>query len=124
MSLKEHAKYELEKVGLFDKDSDYGGMIGKAVMELIEKFSEQGHSEFSAMQVLAIFNKLASFKPLSKITSDPDEWNDVSGMSGKPMWQNKRCSSSFSEDGGKTWYDLNWKDTMTGKRDIDGNVGG
>jgi len=116
MSLKEHAKYELEKVGLFDKDSDYGGMIGKAVMELIEKFSEQGHSGFSASMVVDIFNKLASFKTLSKLTSDPEEWNNVSEMSGKPMWQSKRCPSAFSKDGGKTWYDLDWKDTMTGKR--------
>ena len=56
MSLKEHAKYELEKAGLFDKDSDYNGMIGNAVMELIEKFSEQGHSGFFALIVIELDN--------------------------------------------------------------------
>lgn len=36
MSLKDHAKRELALAGLFDKDSDYAGMIGHAVMKMIE----------------------------------------------------------------------------------------
>jgi hypothetical protein len=110
MSLKKHAQHELELAGLFDKDSDYGGMIGKAVMELIEVFAKQGHSGFSAHWVLGTFKTVASFKTLTPINADnPDEWMDVSEMSGKPMWQNKRDSEIFSEDGGKTFYNVNDK---------------
>ena len=104
MSIVAYAKGELEREGLFDKDADYGGMIGKAVMELVEVFEKQGHSGFSASMVIELFEKLASFKPLSAITSDADEWDDVSEMSGQPMWQNKRDSRAFSKDEGKTWY--------------------
>lgn len=36
MNIIEFAKNELEIAGMFDKDSDYNGMIGDAVMELIK----------------------------------------------------------------------------------------
>ena len=84
-------------------------MIGEAVMDLIKVFSKQGHSGFSATMVLNIFSKVANFKPLTKITSDPSEWNDISETSGKPMWQSNRQPSLFSEDRGKTWYDIDEK---------------
>jgi len=105
-NLTDHAKYELELAGLFDKDSDYDGMLGTAVMELVEKFSEQGHSGASASIVLSLFKEVVMFKNLTPITSNPDEWLDQSEMSEEPIWQNKRRSSSFSRDGGKTWYDI------------------
>lgn len=106
MSLVQHAEAELRRAGLFSSDSDYGGMIGEAVLELVRKFAEQGHSGASAMQTLVIFDQVARFKPLTPITSDPSEWTDVSEMSGRPMWQSTRKPSTFSTDGGKTWYDL------------------
>ena len=43
MSTTSHAKFELELAGFFDEDSDYGGAIGEAVMELMEVFAKQGH---------------------------------------------------------------------------------
>ena len=43
-NLAKHAEYELRKAGLFDKDSDYGGMLGKAVMDIVKVFAKQGHS--------------------------------------------------------------------------------
>jgi len=58
MSLIEYAKQELKLNGMFDKDSDYGGMIGEDVLKLIELFSNQGHSGNSANTVLNIFNEL------------------------------------------------------------------
>ena len=104
-SLINHAKEELTRAGLFDKDSDYNGMLGKAVMELVEKFSEQGHSGFSAYLTLDIFSRVARFKTLNPISSDPAEWMEVSNyFNGKGVWQNKRDPAKFSEDGGKTWY--------------------
>jgi len=101
------AKKELELVGLFDKDSDYDGMLGEAVLELIQKFASQGHSGCSAAMTMAIFDKLANYKPLSEITDDLDEWRDISEFQGgKAGWQSTRSPSCFSEDGGKTYWDI------------------
>lgn len=102
MSLEEYAEKELRLAGLFDKDSDYGGMVGEAVLELVRAFAAQGHSGFSASLVLSAFDRVARFKPLTPLTSDPSEWTKVD----KRMWQSTRLSTSFSRDGGKTWYDI------------------
>lgn len=107
--LVDHAKKELQLSGLFDKDSDYGGMIGKAVMELCKCFAGQGHSGFSAGMVLDLFRRLGGYEALSPITDDPKDWNDVSEMGGKDdpkMWQCKRNPSLFSENAGKTYYNV------------------
>lgn len=102
MSLLEHAERELKEVGLFDKNSDYDGMLGEAVLELIRVFANQGHSGMSARMTLDIFNKLVRFKTLTLITSNPDEWEKISA----DIWQLKKQNSVFSKDGGKTWYDI------------------
>lgn len=107
MSLVEHAESELKLAGFFDKDADYGGMLGNAVLELIDLFAKQGHSGFSAGLAIHLFNELAQYKPLTPLTTNPDEWFDISDMNGSPMWQSKRNSAVFSKDGGQTWYDLN-----------------
>ena len=107
--LIEHARRELKLAGLFDKDSDYGGMLGGAVMPLIAVFSSQGHSGFSASCVIDLFTKLASYKRLSELTDKPDEWMDVSDCPGRKEWQNRRQGSCFSQDGGKTYYDIDEK---------------
>lgn len=108
MGLIEHAKTELEIAGLFDKTGDfYNGMTGKAVMELIEVFSKQGHSGMSAPMVASIFQKLATYEPLGPITGKDEEWSEVSKYTdtGKEWYQNKRCSALF-KDGkdGKAYY--------------------
>lgn len=118
MSLVKHAKRELELAGLFDKDSDYEGMLGTAVLELVEKFSEQGHSGMSASIVRKLFNIVSDFKTINFLTGEDSEWNDV----GEGVYQNNRCGEVFkqkdrydgkpytiggkifSDDGGKSWY--------------------
>ena len=102
--LTEFAKEELDREGLFDKDV-YDGMIGKSVMELIEVFSKQGHSGYSAFIVREIFYKLSNFKPLNNnITNNSDEWNEV----GDGFYQNKRNPSIFTNDV-KYYYDIDDK---------------
>lgn len=105
-NLVKHAKEELKLAGLFDKDSDYDGMLGEAVLELVKVFAKQGHSGFSANWTLDVFDKVARYKPLTAIGTTKDEWMNVSDMSTEPTWQNRRRSSTFSRDGGKTWYDI------------------
>lgn len=107
MSLVKHAKKELKLAGLMSKGSDYDGMLGKAVIELIEAFSKQGHSGYSASQTIQLFVRLAQYQNITPIGSTPDEWQEVSVENGKTLlWQNTRRSSTFSRDGGKTWYDI------------------
>lgn len=105
-NLVKHAEEELKLSGLFDKGSDYDGMIGEAVLELVKTFSKQGHSGFSAQWTLQLFNQVANFKNLTPIGTTKDEWIDVSSMSQDPTWQNRRRGTTFSRDGGKTWYDI------------------
>ena len=106
-NLVAHAKLELRRAGLFDADSDYGGMLAEGVMKIVKVFAEEGHSGMSAAMTVQLLEKLLRFKPLTPITSDPSEWMDVTehGPQG-PMWQNRRSSSCFSTDGGKTYYDI------------------
>jgi hypothetical protein len=105
--LVQHAKEELERAGMFDKDADYGGAIAEYVMDLMEVFASQEHSGGTAMLTLEVFNQLARFSTLAPLTTDPAEWMDVSAASGgEGVWQNRRKPSVFSNDGGKTAYDL------------------
>lgn len=99
-NLVAHARRELETAGFFDDDSDYGGMIGDAVVELVEVFAKQGHSGMSASIVLQLFEQVADFKALTPLTTDPDEWVEAYGNSR----QNRRQPEAFSEDGGKTYH--------------------
>lgn len=55
MNYKEFAKKYLDYVGAFDKDSSYGGMLGDAIMALVEAHSAQGHSGNSAQIVNEAF---------------------------------------------------------------------
>jgi hypothetical protein len=106
-NLCQHAKRELKMAGLFDEDSDYDGRLGKAAYDIIKTFAQQGHSGNSAMMVTSIVTELMQFKPLTPI-GPKDEWNNVSEAHGHPMWQSKRSPSVFSENAGKTWYDINY----------------
>lgn len=91
-NLVAHARHELNLIG-------NGPMIDDHVLEIVKIFSEQGHSGYSAMYTINLITKLLSFENLAPLTNNPDEWVDV--LDG--MWQNKRNSAAFSNDGGKTY---------------------
>lgn len=103
-NLTEHARHELHLAHMFGKESSYGGMIGDDVMQLVELFASQGHSGGSAAITLQLFCLVANFKPLTELTDANDEWNDVSEMSRRPMWQSRRRPDAFSMDAGRTYY--------------------
>lgn len=102
--LVEYAHAELQRAGMFDADADYGGALGHAVLEVVKVFARQEHSGMSAALSISLLGRLLQFRPLSPISGNPDEWQDVSEASGEPMWQNRRDGTAFSKNGGKSWY--------------------
>lgn len=113
-NLVDYGKSELSKI-----EHDDEGMqdrMDKCVLDLLKLLSDQGHSNHTVHYCLAVFNRLAKFKPLTPLTGEDDEWNEV----GNDMFQNKRYSAVFKEgkngraynvegkvfsnDGGETWY--------------------
>lgn len=106
-NLVEHAERELKIAGLFDEDSDYGGMLGTAVLDLVKVFAEQGHSGFSAGMAIGVFTRLAQYDNLTPLTDNPEDWVEVADS----LWQNRRKSSAFSTDGGRT-YKVNGSDEV------------
>jgi hypothetical protein len=102
-ALKAHARRELELAGLFDKDSDYGGMLGEAVMRLMDVFSGEGHSGASAAMAVALFEKVARYQPLTPLTGADHEWSEPFDEAGTR--QNRRCGHVFKRADGSA-YDI------------------
>jgi hypothetical protein len=100
MSLVEHAKRELELSGQWAEDPAYS----QSIVASVAAFASYGHSGGSASIAIEQLHRLLQFRTLSPITSDPEEWEDRTEMSSSPLWQNKRDSAAFSNDGGHTWY--------------------
>lgn len=106
MTLIDHARRELIRAGLFDADSDYNGMLGKAVMDLVELFATQGHSGASAAMTVDLAERLMRYEVLTPLTGEDDEWNDVAevgGGSGQIMYQNNRLSHVFKDGSGAAY---------------------
>lgn len=107
-NLVQHARRELEAIGELGEGGAYGGMVGKAALELITILAAQGHSGGSVGMTLAMFERLARFDVLSPITAHPSEWIDRSEYrpDGRREWQNRRKPSVFWREGEETWFDL------------------
>lgn len=113
-TLVDYAKEELKRIGMIDSGEPYNDAVAKAILDLIELFASQGHSGFTASYTVNAFKRLAMYKPLSPLTGEDSEWNEV----GSGLYQNKRYSAVFKEDGkaynsegkiftddgGKIWY--------------------
>jgi len=97
--LAKHARRELELIG---EDPEVIGWYCRVIRE----FASFGHSGGSASAAVPVLHELLQWHPLSPVTSDPAEWIDQGEASGYPLWQNRRDSRCFSEDGGKTWMRL------------------
>ena len=105
-NLVRFAEDELSRIGMGVDAEDVNKWMHDNIIAVVKAFSSGGHSGASAAYAIGIIEKLLQFKPLSPLTYEPDEWTDVSEMSGTPMWQNKRDGEVFSTDGGKTHYSL------------------
>lgn len=102
-NLKNYAISELSRIGMSESDEGMNGQMAKHIIKMVELFSEEGHSGFSASYAVNILDKLLRFRPLSPLTGSDDEWMEV----GEGLYQNKRCSTVFKKDG--TAYDIDGK---------------
>jgi hypothetical protein len=104
MARMEWAEQELKLAGYDINDPEDGPnrWLAEGTLELLKVFSEQGHSGMSAPYAVALFEKLALWKPIAPLTGEDDEWNDV----GESTWQNRRNSVVFKgEDGQAYWIE-------------------
>lgn len=97
-----HALLEFECV--YSDDEMQVAML-QCVLELLEKFHEQGHSGMSSMYALGVFSKLAKFEPLGPLTGADEEWVYL-GYDENMTHQNKRCPHVFK--GEKGAYDSSY----------------
>lgn len=112
------AKRELDLAGYPETANDnVNDWMRKSVLDLMEVFCDEGHSGSSAPFAISLFTRLASWKPLTPLTGEPDEWMEV----GPEVFQNKRSSSVFKDEAGPYWLDgiVFWEwftDPDTGER--------
>ena len=90
---------------------EYEDHVAVHVLQLLELFSREGHSGFSASLAIHWFKNLASYKPITPLLNPMETglYHDVSEFNMKPGKQTLHSThvfSVFSEDGGKTWYDI------------------
>ena len=108
-ALYEYAKKELERIEKGCEDEESLSMqqaIDKNILELINVFSNQHHSGFTATYVIDILQRLLHYKPLTPLTGEDDEWEDVTSYGyDTPTFQNKRCSAVFKDDKGAYWVE-------------------
>ena len=105
MGLVSYAEHELKCAGLFDEDSDYDGMLGPAILNVVKAFADEGHSGCSASISIFALSRLLRFKPLALIKQPtPSDYIDID-LNGCIL-QHNRDAELFSNNRGKTWYAL------------------
>ena len=107
-NLVNYAEDELDRIGMTD-DGDMNGIMRKHILHMVKEFADEGHSGFSASYALQCLKKLLSFKPLSPLTGEDDEWAEVSQLSGYPHYQNKRYSAVFKDGRNGEAYNIDGK---------------
>lgn len=103
-----HAWKEFRAAGWVDENNEFRDemqkMICEHVLKLLDVFNGEGHSGTSAPYAICLFEKLANFKPVTPLTGKDSEWENVSELMGKPLYQNKRASNVFKD--GEEAYDI------------------
>lgn len=98
-NLVKYAEEELKRIGMgADNTDDYNKMMHDSIIEMVEKFSKQGHSGFSAGYALGILEKVLNYEPLTPLTGNDDEWMEITDMNqGELLYQNTRCPRVFKD---------------------------
>lgn len=90
-----YAELEFKAAGWLNDDGtfkdDMQKMMCEHVLKLLEVFADEGHSGSTAPYAVNLFKQLAMFEPLTPLTGEDWEWNDI----GDGSFQNKRCSRVF-----------------------------
>ncbi|MHB8284375.1 MAG: hypothetical protein ACYDD1_06835 [Caulobacteraceae bacterium] len=97
------AKEELSRIRS-GKPDEMQDAIEANIFKMLDVFAEGGHSGASASYTIAILEKLLRFEPLTPLTGEDDEWNEV----GYGTWQNRRCGRVFKKADGAA-YDIDGK---------------
>lgn len=122
------AGYRLEPVSENKEwtDDDYAQAIGYSAWQVCKTFYEQNHSGYSAQVTIAIIKKLLDGDSLTPLTNNPDEWVNCGEYDGSSynIYQSKRNFSCFSQDGLKTYYDIDAEENVEYELDEDGNKTG
>lgn len=104
---RSYAEREFKAAGWVDSEGNWKDDMQKAicegVLDLLEVLSKQGHSGTTAPYTVDMFEKLASFEPLTPLTGADDEWDKVDDG----LFQNKRCSHVFADN--ECAYDIEGK---------------
>lgn len=95
-TLVEHAREELDRLRV---EASMAATLVAAV-GAYASFRPSGsqHGYMSALLVA-----LLDRRPLTELTANPAEWQDMSSIARAPMWMSARDSRAFSADGGRTY---------------------
>lgn len=106
--LVEHAKRELNLIGLVDDENgdEMNISMRRHILHMVSEFSKEGHSGMSADYAINMLIQLLKFQPLVPLTGEDDEWEERTDQNGGlPLFQNKRCSKVFKDSTGA--FDIN-----------------
>lgn len=114
-----HAKRELAILGYTGEEpaGDPNRWMHDHIMKMVETFADECHSGSSASYAIHVLDKVLQFQNVTPLTDDPQDWCEV----GPEVWQCRRRSDAFSDDGGKTYYLLDecrrgWRAKLFGRR--------
>lgn len=101
MTLYDHAAFELERLG---EDPE----LVRAMLDMISQLEEKYELDRVAHGFMAgYFKFLLQGKPLTVLTSDPDEWEALhhpDEPSDDPLWISRRDRDAVSTNGGQTYF--------------------
>jgi hypothetical protein len=100
--LEAYAERELRAAGYFDGD-EANEWMAQGVLDMVRVYSLQGRRGTDASAALQLFDMLARFQPIGPLTGADSEWDDVTELSGRPLWLNKRCSHVFKGGDGQAY---------------------
>ena len=106
-NLIRHFKDEIKLSGWTDEKGrfkdDMQELACSNVMDLLAVLHTQGHSGFSYRYIMSLFTRVSEFKPISFLTGESSEWNEV----GDNWYQNNRYGAVFKRgiEGKAYWMD-------------------
>lgn len=89
------AKNEIELYKQKNNPDEYYSMCLDSALRVYEVMCDEGHSGTSWSMTVPILEKLLEGKPLTPLTGENDEWNDITYNDKEAVYQNKRRNSLF-----------------------------